>query len=346
MFNNPLLFFICSLGVFNGILVSMFFLFFDRTKRVSNFLFGLLVFFLSLRIGKSVYRIFYENHDLLIMQIGLSACFMIGISLFYYLKASVENRKEIPKSWKVHFVILLIFICVVGIVKPYKTSADFWRWFVWVIYGSWGLYLLMSTYVLKPILSKIILRKAKCSTSEFWLIGVLVGNWLIYGAYIIGYYYLYLIGTITFSIVFYGLLFFFLLKSNRESIFKDLPERYSSKKIEEDEVSILKRKLDTLMKEEEVYKKSDVKLSMISKKIGVSSHKLSQFLNDNLGKSFATFLNEYRIEEAKRLLKENDNITLESIGFEAGFSSKSNFYATFKKLVGQTPAQYQKAHFQ
>ncbi|MEQ3501016.1 hypothetical protein ABMY20_14760 [Tenacibaculum sp. SSH1-16] len=49
------------------------------------------------------------------------------------------------------------------------------------------------------------------------------------------------------------------------------------------------------MKEEELYKNTAIKLSDISVKIGVSSHKLSQFLNDNLGKSFATFLNEYRI---------------------------------------------------
>ncbi|KAF9658268.1 hypothetical protein ABHQ57_11530 [Tenacibaculum sp. ZH5_bin.1] len=57
------------------------------------------------------------------------------------------------------------------------------------------------------------------------------------------------------------------------------------------------------MKEQELYKKTDVKLSDISVKTGGASHKLSQFLNDNLGKSFTTFLNEYRIEEAKKLLK-------------------------------------------
>ena len=65
--------------------------------------------FLSLRIGKSVYVIFTERVDrnLLILQIGLSACFLIGVSLFYYLKTSVDNTKVIPKSWKIHFSILL-----------------------------------------------------------------------------------------------------------------------------------------------------------------------------------------------------------------------------------------------
>ncbi|QFS27420.1 helix-turn-helix domain-containing protein [Tenacibaculum mesophilum] len=119
-----------------------------------------------------------------------------------------------------------------------------------------------------------------------------------------------------------------------------MPEKYSAKKIESDEVISLKLQLNALMGEQELYKNSDMKLSDISAKMGISSHKLSQFLNDNLGKSFAMFLNEYSIEEAKKLLKENHKITLENIGFEAGFSSKSNFYATFKKVVRQTPAQY------
>ena len=80
----------------------------------------------------------------------------------------------------------------------------------------------------------------------------------------------------------------------------------------------------------------------IAKELQISSHQLSQLLNDNLGKSFALFINEFRIEEAKKLLKENNQFTLEAIGFEAGFSSKSTFYATFKKVVGKTPSAYKK----
>ena len=343
-FSNPIIFFLCSLGVFNGLLVSIYFLFFNKQKRIQNFWFGLLVLFLSLRIGKSVYRIFapQDEIDLLVMQIGLSACFLIGVSLFYYIKSSIENRKSIPKSWIVHFSILFLFISIVGIVKPYTINYEFWRFFVWVIYGVWGLYILASSYLLKDIIKKIFSKVNKCTTAELWLIAVFIANSLIFTAYIVGYFFLYLVGTITFSVVFYVLLIFFLSKKNRVTIFQDIPEKYAAKKIQEDEASLLIEKLDTLMEQKELYKNSNVKLLDIAKELHVTPHKLSQFLNDNIGKSFAAFLNTYRIEEAKNILKENNSLTFEVIGFEAGFSSKSNFYATFKKQVGLTPAQYQK----
>ncbi|WP_417800896.1 helix-turn-helix domain-containing protein [Tenacibaculum sp.] len=342
---KAVLFFICSLGVFNGFLVSMYFLLIERVKRVPNFLFGLLVFFLTVRIGKSVYTIFTprEERSLLIIQIGLSACFLIGVSLYFYLKSSVRKTKKIPLSWKLHFFFLFFIIIIVGIIKPYAIDALFWNtYFVKFIYVVWGIYILLSAFILKNTFKKMFSKKDTCSTPEVWIMAVYLSNLLIYLAYIVGYFYFYFVGTVTFSIVFYALILLFLSKKNRESIFKDLPEKYSAKKIVNEEADLLNRQLDFLMKEEELYKATDIKLSDVSSKIEISSHKLSQFLNDNLGKSFASFLNEYRIEEAKKLLRENHKITLESIGFEAGFSSKSNFYATFKKIVGLTPAQYQK----
>ena len=175
-----------------------------------------------------------------------------------------------------------------------------------------------------------------------WLIWVYVGNVLIYAAYIIGYFYLYLVGTITFSIVFYGLLIFLLFKSNRENVFKDIPEKYASKKIQKAEAIILIKSLGEIMLERQFHRNTNVKIKDIAKELQVSSHQLSQLLNDNLGKSFALFINEYRIEAVKKLLQENNHFTLEAIGFEAGFSSKSTFYATFKKVVGKTPSEFKK----
>ena len=344
-YNNPILFFICSIGVFNGFIASFYFLFFSKQKRVQNFFFGLLLLFLSLRIGKSVYIIFTEVADrsLLIAQIGLSACFLIGVSLFYYLKSSVENSKKIPKLWKLHIAILLALIVIVGIVKPYEIYREFWvKYVVHFIYAIWGVYILLSAYVLRNIFKKLFAKHQKLTISESWLIWVFIGNTLIYSAYIIGYFYLYLVGTITFSVVFYALLVFLLFKGNRENVFRDIPEKYASKKIENQEANELNDKLHNVMLTKQFYKNTNVKLKDIAKELGISPHKLSQLLNDNFGKSFASFINEYRIEEAKKLLKENNQYTLESIGFEAGFSSRSSFYATFKKVIGKTPAEFQK----
>ena len=344
-FDNPILFFLCSIGVFNGFLVSFYFLFFTKQKRVQNVFFGLLVLMLSMRIGKSVYIIFTDvaDRDLLISQIGLSACFLIGVSLFYYLKSSVENTRVIPNSWKIHVAFLFLIVLVVGIIRPYKTNIEFWHiYFVHFIYAVWGIYILLSGFVLKDISQKLFSKSQKCTTAELWLVAVFIGNVLIFAAYLIGYFYLYLVGTITFSVVFYGLLFFFLFKKNRDTIFQDIPQKYAAKKIEDTEAEFLIQQLNSLMQEKELYKDTDVKLQSVAKNIHISTHKLSQLLNDNLGKSFASFINDHRIEEAKRLLQENNQFTLETIGFEAGFSSKSSFYATFKKIVGKTPSEFQK----
>ena len=345
-FDNPILFFLCSLGVFNGLLVSLYFLFFSKQKRIQNILFGLLVLLLSIRIGKSVYVIFTprEERNLWFIQFGLSACFLIGIALFYYLKASIDNKKSIPKKWKVHFSILFLFIVIVSVFKPYEYYGDFWNtFFVQFIYVVWGGYIVASGLVIKDIFKKLVSRE-NTTTAELWLITVYIANALIFLAYIIGYFHLYLVGTITFSVVFYVVLIFFLSKNNRDTIFQDIPVKYAAKKIENKEAIFLVDKLDKLMKEKQLYKEANVKLLSISKELQITPHKLSQLLNDNIGKSLATFLNDYRVEEAKSLLQEKQNLTLETIGFEAGFSSKSNFYATFKKTVGQTPLQYQKQY--
>lgn len=94
------------------------------------------------------------------------------------------------------------------------------------------------------------------------------------------------------------------------------------------------------MQKKKLFENPNLKLADVAKELNIQPHNLSQYLNDNSGKSFALFLNEYRIEAAKLLLLKNNEYTTEAIGYECGFNSKSTFYSTFKKITGYTPAVY------
>ncbi len=100
--------------------------------------------------------------------------------------------------------------------------------------------------------------------------------------------------------------------------------------------------MNVIFEEEKQFKNPDLKLQDVAKQLQISTHSLSQYLNDNLGKSFSVFVNEYRIEAAKELLITKKEFTIEAIGYECGFNSKSTFFTTFKSVTKTTPAAYKK----
>ena len=102
----------------------------------------------------------------------------------------------------------------------------------------------------------------------------------------------------------------------------------------------LTEELNKVVRTEKLYTNSNLKIIDIALKLELTSHELSKFLNDNLGKSFTDFINEYRIEEAKQLIATQTKYTIEAIGNLSGFNSKSAFYKAFKKYTGTTPSKY------
>ncbi|MCK5703581.1 MAG: AraC family transcriptional regulator, partial [Cyclobacteriaceae bacterium] len=69
---------------------------------------------------------------------------------------------------------------------------------------------------------------------------------------------------------------------------------------------------------------------------------LSEVINTKLNKTFYDFVNKYRVEEVQQKIIAGDaeKYNLLSIAFDAGFSSKSSFNSTFKKITGQTPTEF------
>lgn len=103
-------------------------------------------------------------------------------------------------------------------------------------------------------------------------------------------------------------------------------------------------KIHSYIIEEQRYLDMDLNQSEIAEKFNISPGYLSQLINANSDQNFNDYINSLRIDACKRMLLENqfENYTIESIGLECGFKSKSNFYSAFKKFTGQTPSGYVK----
>ncbi|WP_435622485.1 helix-turn-helix domain-containing protein [Flagellimonas sp.] len=114
---------------------------------------------------------------------------------------------------------------------------------------------------------------------------------------------------------------------------------------EEDKLEIEKQ-LGKLMLTEKPYLNNELRLNQLAEQLSISTHHLSQFLNEHHQTSFFDFINKHRVQEAKRLIVDKPNFTLLQIGYEAGFNNKTSFVNAFKRFEGQTPSSYRKTILQ
>jgi AraC-like DNA-binding protein len=98
------------------------------------------------------------------------------------------------------------------------------------------------------------------------------------------------------------------------------------------------------MRTEKPYLEDQLTLQKLAKGINLPEKQLSQLINQHIGKHFFDYINEFRIEEAKKLLTEQSELTVLEILYQIGFNSKSSFYTAFKKETGQTPIAYRKSN--
>ncbi|WP_167571834.1 helix-turn-helix domain-containing protein [Aquimarina algiphila] len=93
---------------------------------------------------------------------------------------------------------------------------------------------------------------------------------------------------------------------------------------------------------EKLFLNPNLSLELIAEKFDISVSHLSRVINKNSNHSFTDFINRLRINESKEMLinPEYKNYTIEAIGYESGFNSKSNFYTAFKKETQKTPSAY------
>jgi AraC-like DNA-binding protein len=195
-------------------------------------------------------------------------------------------------------------------------------------------------------IAKLFDKTENLSPTERPILSIFFGNAVILIAYLIVFFWsfssVYITGAIFFSLLLYLNIPLFLSRKKSNTTFLGYaePERYAKKKIAEDHASSLADKIHKVITEQELYKNPDLKLNDLAKAVNISGHQLSQLLNDNLGKSFNVYINEYRVTRACELIASNNGIKLEEIGYEVGFNAKSTFFTAFKKYRGTTPSLF------
>lgn len=106
----------------------------------------------------------------------------------------------------------------------------------------------------------------------------------------------------------------------------------------EEDRTILAR-VEAALDERELYKNEDLSLAKLARRSGLPARELSAAINRATGLNVSQFVNNRRIAEACRLLRESER-TVTGIMLDVGFSTKSNFNREFRRVTGLSPAQY------
>lgn len=102
-----------------------------------------------------------------------------------------------------------------------------------------------------------------------------------------------------------------------------------------------------VMTDKTIISDPDFSLQQLAQLVESNTKYVSWVINNTYNKNFKTFLNDYRIEEASKILVDRESyghLTLKAICLMVGFKSTTSFNAAFKRVIGMTPSAYQRLY--
>ena len=119
--------------------------------------------------------------------------------------------------------------------------------------------------------------------------------------------------------------------------------KYASSSLNEEKKHDLFEALEKLMTEDHIYTDNLLTKDKVAELLGSNRTYLSQIINEQTGKTFTQYINDYRIQDAIRQLSDpNNQISLKALSMELGFNSPTTFYKQFQIATEMTPTQYRK----
>ena len=108
----------------------------------------------------------------------------------------------------------------------------------------------------------------------------------------------------------------------------------------EEDIPQLMQRINDIMESQKLYKNSELKLSDLANAVGSNRRAVSDCINSQAGNSFNQYVNTFRTEYAKRIIRQYPDRKLSDIYVESGFANETSFFRTFKALTGMTPKEW------
>ena len=118
------------------------------------------------------------------------------------------------------------------------------------------------------------------------------------------------------------------------------PEPIAAQETAEEDVPHLMQHINDVMESQKLYKNSELKLSDLANAVGSNRRAVSDCINSQVGCSFNQYVNTFRTEHAKRIIRQYPDRKLSDIYVESGFANETSFFRTFKALTGMTPKEW------
>lgn len=367
---------IVILGSFLGLTIGFFLLFVKSAKNKANIFLGISILAFTLYfLPTALDRIGLLEYVPHIVRLNLLSGFLLGPSMYFYVKSCTQKGFRLRKIDYLHFTPVLLellyhlpFYFSSG---PEKIEAmhitiqtgDL-HIPIWIPIAKW-----IHNFIYYLLSLKIILEYRNFLDNETSFIDKAFHRWLIAFASallipIIAFIFFIITGNRPFAleVTFFTILIYFfcvyIATLTKPAFFHRFPhkmpvlkveevqkQKYENSSLQEVQKEKYVQKLIAHMDNNKPYEAPELTLSQLSEQVHISTHYLSQVINEKLKCSFIDFINSYRVEAAKTKLCSPDfeHYTIIAIAYEAGFNSKSAFYSAFKKYVGTTPSAFRKS---
>ncbi|MEP2936036.1 MAG: helix-turn-helix domain-containing protein [Gilvibacter sp.] len=360
---DTLLVILLCVGALQGIIYGSILWRNQGRHRLANRFLAAILFFFSYRLIVETLKIFGLGRYDTWYHILLEYNWVYGPLIFFFALSYVTpNFRLKPKHW-IHFLPVAIEVIWSFFIKSQNFYWDgtreslswlgYWGYVVWMqlptMYVVSSLLIIFySTKAIKAINAAILNPSTRVIPKKLqWIkrvIYVLIGFSVVYLAGIlIDYFFFDFSGNLFYGHpVFIGMaaITYWLglegFARRNDSAFL-AQANVSPKELEQ--LTLIANKLDDAMVKKELYKEATLNLEMLSNAIDVKPYLVTKALSVVKQNKFGDYVNNYRIEALKNLLKDTKNkqYTLLSLAFEAGFNSKASFNRAVKKITGKSP---------